>query len=121
MDECQNITKLFRWGKEHQGLIELVDELNTEFVCDPEIESYEESNSLFHKFYSPVLMSELKFAAYGHKFLNNYIKNILIYIRQLKIAQIDNNHDEKQYNKFRAWLKKITVKHVTIAMGLLHY
>ena len=73
MDECQNIAKLFRWGKEHQGLIELVDELNTEFVCDPEIKSYEESNSLFHKFYS-VLMSELKFAAYGHKFLYNYIK-----------------------------------------------
>ena len=65
------------------------------FLTESEIESYEESNSLFHKFYSPVLMSDLKFAAYGHKFLNNYIKNISIYIRQLKIAQIDNNHDEK--------------------------
>ena len=74
MDEFQNITKLLRWGKEHQGLIELVEELNTEFVFDPEIESYEESNSLLYKFYSPVLMSKLKFAAYyGHKFLNNYI------------------------------------------------
>ena len=61
------------------------------------------------------------FAAYGNKFLNNYIKNISIYIRQLKIAQIDNNHDEKQRNKFKAWLKKITVKHVTIAVGLLDY
>ena len=91
------------------------------FLTESEIESYEESNSLFHKFYSPVLMSDLKFAAYGHKFLNNYIKNISISIRQLKIAQIENNHDKKQRNKFRAWLKKITVKHVTIAVGLLHY
>ena len=41
-------------------------------------------------------MSDLKFAAYGHKFLKNYIKNISIYIRRLKIGQIDNNHDEKQ-------------------------
>ena len=121
MDECQNITKLFSGGKEHQSLIELVAELNNEFVCDPEIESYEESNSLYHKFYSPVLMSELKLAAYELKFINNYIKNISIYIRQLKIAQIDNNHDEKQCNKFRAWLNKITVKHVTITMGLLDY
>ena len=95
MDERQNITKLFRWGKEHQGLLKLVDELNTEFLCDPEIESYEESNSLFHEFYSPVLISEIKFSAYGHKFLNNYIRISSIYIRQLKIAQIDNNLDEK--------------------------
>ena len=74
MDEFQNTKKLLRWGKEHQGLIELVEELNTEFVFDPEIESYEESNSLLYKFYSSVLMSKLKFAAYyGQKFLNNYI------------------------------------------------
>ena len=53
-DECQNITKLFLWGKEHHVFIELVDELNSEFVYEPEIESYEESNSIVHKFYSPV-------------------------------------------------------------------
>ena len=78
LDECQNITKLFRWGKEHQGLIELVEELNAEF--ESVNESYEVGSSTLHKFYSPVLMSDLKFAAYGHKFINNYVKNIATYI-----------------------------------------
>ena len=42
-------------------------------------------------------------------------------MRRLKLAQFDSNHTEKQRASFRSWLKKITVNHVSLVLGLLHY
>ena len=122
LNDCQSITKLFRWGKEHQGLIELVDELNTQPDSDTsDIDDELEEGNKKCKFYSPVLMSDLKFAAYGHKFLNTYIKNLPIYIRRLNISQLDVNHNDEQKQVFLSWLKKISVFMVTMSAGLLDY
>ena len=43
LDEVQSITKLFRWGKEHQGLIELVEDLNE---IESEFETIEDGNEM---------------------------------------------------------------------------
>ena len=79
LDEVQSITKLFRWVKEHQGLNELVEDLNE---IESEFETIEDGNEMAtitvrdetmgstgFKFYMPILQSELKCAAHGYKFL----------------------------------------------------
>lgn len=62
---AQLVTKIFTHGKEHQGLIELVDVIN---IVDennpPDSDTLDES----FKFLNPSLRSSLKFAAHGYKF-----------------------------------------------------
>ena len=111
--DAQTVTKVFTHGKEHQGLIELVDIMNVE-SCDGCDESV-------LKLLSPVVKSNLKFAAHGFKFLKNYINNLPIYIQALNKAQNDNNHTLKQREMLVASLKLISLEHVTLAIGLMDY
>ena len=76
--DAQLVTKIFTHGKEHQGLIELVDVINEENVGPECADSDTLDESI--KFLNPSLRSSLKFAAYGHKFLKNYVNNLPIYI-----------------------------------------
>ena len=117
--DAQLVTKIFTHGKEHQGLIELVDVINEENVGPECADSDTLDESI--KFLNPSLRSSLKFAAHGHKFLKNYVNNLPIYIKALNKAQNDNNHTNKQKDTLLAALKKITLEHVTIVVGLMDY
>ena len=77
--------------EEHFLLPDLMDagaenETDTDEVDDPEL--------IGLALLQPVLMSSLKFAAYGKKFLYNYIKNLPHYVRVLNeklVSGMDHN------------------------------
>ena len=60
------------------------DSLNGDSVIEADANlNYQET-----KTYQPVIQSNLKFAAYGSKFLKNYIHNLSKYIARLNEVQV---------------------------------
>ena len=65
--------------------------------------------------YSPVLMSKLKFAAHGSKFLfNYYIRNLAHYILGLNESLNDSTTPSKKKEEYRGILAKIDILHVAM-------
>lgn len=68
--------------------------------------------------YTPVLMSELKFAAHGKKFLFNYIKNLPHYVLRLNERLNDSSTPTKNQEQYRGLLAKIDIHHIAIVYHL---
>ena len=58
------------------------------------------------KVYQPVVQSNLKFAAYGHKFLKNYQHSIVKFVRRINEMQFDSYEDEKKAHDYRLWIMR---------------
>ena len=67
---------------------------------------------LIKKVYKLVVKSNLKLAAYGHKFLKNYQDIIVKFIRRMNEMQYDIHEDETKSSKFRCYLSKTNAKHI---------
>ena len=50
------------------------------------------------------MQSDLKFAAYGEKFINNYLFNIPHYVRRMNDAQNDDSVKEVKKCKYSGYL-----------------
>ena len=117
---AQNITKYFRWGKEYSHIFATKDMDR----CVSVAEIIEEGDELFDEgensaSYAPVLQSDLKFAAYGQKFIKNYLENLPHYIRRMNEAQLDDTMNNEKKAQYSGFLAKVTVCHVALMHGLM--
>ena len=122
----QTMTKKFRWGKNYHEAF--LDSEDIEQRCvsiadflvdqDEEDEDGDEDEELMGLIglakYSPVLMSKLKFAAHGSKFLFNYIRNLAHYILGLNERLNDSTTPSKKKEEYRGILAKIDILHVAM-------
>ena len=124
MDLCQNITMVFRWGKEYkrvfvggEGDNECVSVRDNEIEIERELQEEIIRGDGEVPKYQPVIQSNLKFAAHGHKFLFNFAGNLRFYIT--RFSDIQNEDDAaKKKTKAYGFLCKIDVEFVTVVYGL---
>ena len=131
LDFAEKITVCFRRGKEYSHVVStsvfdrcvsLTDSLDYYDNINDHIES--EDNDLDSSvsqglLYAPVIQSDLKFAAYGSKFIKNYLGNISTYVKRMNQALNDDSEDTTKCEKFKGFLAKVDVVHITFMYGLL--
>ena len=117
---AQEVTKLFRYGKEYVRVFGQAKEVCISLKDDiiQEVSREDKEELFLNKVYQPVIMSNLKFAAYGCKFLYNYKNNVIKYIVRINEMQFDKEEDEDKVMKFRNYLSHLNLKHFTIIFGL---
>ena len=73
------------------------------------------------KQYQPIIQSNLKFAAYGFKFVKNTLHNYPKYLQRMKILQENLQHDNTdkgKVEKFQSFLRQIDVEHIVVLHSL---
>ena len=126
LDLAQEVTKQFRYGKEFSHICVnnfgcVSDNDTHEYVKNHADDIQEEKNcsEVSSTTLMPVIRSNLKFAAHGEHFLNNYSKNLPSYVIRMNEVVNDENENEKKRQLFKGLLSKINVTHVTVIYGLL--
>ena len=118
------VTKVFRWGKAFHETFSDPDDIEqrcvsiTDIVQDDENDDEDDEELIGLAEYAPVLQSNLKFAAHGAKFLNNYIKNIPHYILSLNNRVNDTTIPAKQRDNYTTLLMRVDVKHIALIYHL---
>ena len=124
LDLAQNITKMFRYGKEYartifrpsEECVSLTDMTDSDNIEEGAHEEEEDENI---RSFEPVIRSNLKFAAHGATFLHNYLNNLPKYVARLnQILAPDANEDVLKIEKCKGLLSQVDVKHVTLCYGL---
>ena len=128
---AQSVTKVFRWGKAYheafldnqdmaQRCVSVADFLpavGQDGSVEVDSEDTEDDEVLIgmigQAHYAPVLMSEMKFAAHGAKFLYNYIKNLPHYVLNINNRINDDTVPAKNREAYRGLLAKITIQHIS--------
>ena len=119
LDLAQNITKQFRYGKEfsHVFVSESIDRC-VSIQNEDDTDSLSSLESPTKASLMPVIRSDLKFAAHGHKFLKNYISNLSHYVRRMNDIIYSSDEPKDKQQKVKGLLSEINITHITIIYGL---
>ena len=73
------------------------------------------------RIYQPIIQSNLKFGAYGFKFVKNTLANYPKYLKRMNMVLedlINDNTEIKKADTFKGFLRQIDIVHITVLFGL---